>query len=40
MGKNSDVALPQGEHTPREERSDVVAWVKGREARCVRCWHE
>lgn len=35
MGKNSDVALPPGEHTPREERADVVAWVRGREARYV-----
>jgi hypothetical protein len=33
MGKKSDVVLPAREHTAREERQDVVAWVKGREAR-------
>ncbi|GAB5032658.1 Hypothetical protein NocV09_01001060 [Nannochloropsis oceanica] len=33
MGKKSDVVLPAREHTAREERKDVVAWVKGREAR-------
>jgi len=35
MGKKSDVVLPAREHTAREERKDVVAWVKGREARYV-----
>ena len=35
MGKKSDVVLPAREHIAREERKDVVAWVKGREARYV-----
>jgi hypothetical protein len=33
MGKNSDVVLPPREHVPREQREDIVAWIKGREAR-------
>lgn len=33
MGKNSDVVLPPREHVPREQRADIVAWTKGREAR-------
>ena len=33
MGKRSEVVLPPREHTPREERKDIVAWTKGREAR-------